>query len=84
MSEIRRTWQVRWTTYRLVANRAEPPKAKITPLVCSGRRRPKLSQAVSKFSAGQYSCAAINAPTAMPTMPQTIEAIVNWRTTLSL
>ena len=39
-SEISRTWQVRCTTYRLVANSAEPPKAKITALVCSGLNRP--------------------------------------------
>ena len=40
LSEISRTWQVRWTTCRLVANSAQPPNAKITALVCSGRRRP--------------------------------------------
>ena len=38
-SLISRTWQVRWTTYSEVANSTEPPKAKITPLVCSGRSR---------------------------------------------
>src|SRR3546814_4112201 len=32
LSEISRTWQVRWTTYSEVANSTEPPKAKITPL----------------------------------------------------
>jgi hypothetical protein len=53
-------------------------------LVWIGRSRPKLSQAVSKFSAGQYSWAAIRAPTAMPTTPQKIEAMVNCWTTLSL
>src|SRR3546814_6120559 len=41
LSEISRTWQVRWTTYSEVANSTEPPKAKITPLVCSGRSRPR-------------------------------------------
>ena len=30
----------------------QPPKAKITALVCNGRKRPKLNQAVSKFRAG--------------------------------
>src|SRR3546814_3751575 len=35
LSEISRTWQVRWTTYSEVANSTEPPKAKITPLACS-------------------------------------------------
>jgi hypothetical protein len=39
-SEIRRTWQVRWTTCSEVANSALPPKAKITALVCRGRSRP--------------------------------------------
>src|SRR3546814_18986552 len=38
LSEISRKWQVRWTTYSEVANSPEPPKAKINPLVCSGRR----------------------------------------------
>ncbi len=36
----RRTWQVRWTTWKLVAIRAQPPNAKITALVCSGRNLP--------------------------------------------
>ena len=73
-SEMSRTWQVRWTMYRLVANSAEPPKAKITPLVWIGRNRPKLSHGISKFSAGQYSWAAISTPTSMPTIPQKMEA----------
>jgi hypothetical protein len=33
-------WQVRCTTWYEVAISAQPPKAKITALVCSGRRRP--------------------------------------------
>ena len=37
-----------------------------------------------KFSSGHSSCAAMNTPTAMPTMPQTTVMIANWRTTLSL
>ena len=36
----RRTWQVRCTTWYEVANSAQPPNAKITALVCRGRRRP--------------------------------------------
>ena len=36
-SDSSRTCEVRCTTYRLVANSAQPPKAKITALVCSGR-----------------------------------------------
>ncbi len=39
---------------------------------------------MSKFSAGQYSCAAITTPTSMPTIPQTTVMIANCRTTLSL
>ncbi|CKV07696.1 Uncharacterised protein [Mycobacterium tuberculosis] len=35
-----RTWQVRCTTWKLVAISAQPPNAKITALVCSGRSRP--------------------------------------------
>jgi hypothetical protein len=40
LSESNRTWQVRCTTCSDVANRALPPKAKITALVCRGRSRP--------------------------------------------
>ena len=35
-----RVCPVRCTTWYEVANSAQPPKAKITALVCSGRRRP--------------------------------------------
>ena len=35
-----RVWQVRWTTWYEVAKSAQPPNAKITALVCSGRSRP--------------------------------------------
>ena len=35
-------------------------------------------------SVGQYNCAAMNSPTAMPTIPHTMVAIENCRTTLSL
>ncbi len=64
--------------------RALPPKAKITALVCSGRRRLNVSHGTSKLRAGQSSWAAINTPTAMPTIPQMTVARANWRTTLSL
>jgi hypothetical protein len=67
-----------------VAKSAEPPNAKITALVCSGRNRPYESQGTPKLSSGQMSWAAMMAPTSMPTMPQTIVMTVNCRTTLSL
>jgi hypothetical protein len=37
---------------------------------------------VSKLRAGQINWAAINTPTDMPTIPQTIVMTVNWRTTV--
>jgi hypothetical protein len=37
---------------------------------------------MSKFSAGQASCAAMNTPTSMPTMPQMTVMIANCRTTV--
>src|SRR5262245_23553758 len=37
-----------------------------------------------RFNSGQNSCAAMIAPTSMPTMPQTMVMMVNWRTTWSL
>ncbi|MNG16395.1 hypothetical protein D3C84_1003070 [compost metagenome] len=46
-------WQVRCTEYNELANRAQPPKAKITALVCSGRKRPKLVHGKLKLSSGQ-------------------------------
>ena len=49
-----------------------------------GRKRLNVIQGVSKFSAGQASCAAIKTPTDIPTMPQTIVMTANCRTTLSL
>ena len=80
--DISRTWHVRWTTNRDVAKSALPPNANITALVCSGLSLPKLSQGVSKFSTGHTSCAAINTPTSMPTIPQTTVITANCRTTL--
>ncbi|KMQ53094.1 hypothetical protein ACS96_31535 [Pseudomonas aeruginosa] len=65
-----------------MANSAQPPKAKITRLVCSGRRRPKLVQGRSKFIWGQTSCEAISTPNPMPITPHTTVMMANWRTTL--
>ena len=84
LSEISRAWLVRCTHHRLVANRAEPPKAKITAFVCSGRRRPYCSQEMPSVSAGQYSWAAMITPTSMPTTPHSTVAMANCITTLSL
>ena len=41
------------------ANIMLPTNAKMTALVCSGRRRPKLSQAVLKLACQKLSCEAI-------------------------
>jgi hypothetical protein len=61
---------------------AEPPNAKITAFVCNGRNRPYDSHEMPLKSSGHSSCAAMMTPTSMPTMPQTIVMIENWRTTL--
>src|SRR3970040_1857200 len=45
-------------------------------------KRLNVSQGISKFNTGQASCAAIKTPTAMPTIPQMIVMMANWRTTL--
>jgi hypothetical protein len=63
---------------------ALPPNAKITALVCSGRRRPKLNHGKSKASPGQINSAAMMTPTSMPTMPQITVTMANCRTTVSL
>jgi hypothetical protein len=65
---------------------ALPPKAKITALVCSGRRRPKFRMPCdhSKFSAGKASWKAMTTPTRKPTMPQKAVAITPARTTPSM
>ena len=65
---------------------ALPPKAKITALVCSGRRRPKFTMpcAQSKFSAGKASWKAMITPTRKPTTPQKAVAITPARTTPSM
>ena len=73
--------QVRCTTYNDVAINAVPPKAKITKLVCNGRRRPNENQAVSKFKAGQASCEAMITPTLIPIMPQKIVMMASCLTT---
>jgi len=49
---------------------ALPPKPKMTPEVCTGRKRPKLSQPTSHVMSGQASSAATQTPTAMPTTAQ--------------
>ncbi len=66
------------------AKSAEPPKAKITALVCSGRRRLNVVYGRSKFSSGHINWAAMMTPTSMPTTPQTTVMMENWRTTTSL
>jgi hypothetical protein len=58
MSPTIRARQVRCTTYIEVAIRTLPPKAKITADVCSGRRRPNVTQGKSKLTDGE----AGNAP----------------------
>ena len=79
------------------ANIMLPTKAKITALVCSGRRRPKVRNETPSalmvpkvihsrnlpFICHQESWVAMITPTSMPTMPQKMEAIMKWRTVLS-
>src|SRR3954447_2054893 len=62
------------------ANIMLPTKAKMTAFVCSGRSRPKVSQAVLAFACQPPSWTAISTPTSMPTMPQKMEPAMNWRT----
>ncbi len=45
------TFEVRCTTYNEVANKAHPPKANITELVCKGLSLEKVNHGVSKFLA---------------------------------
>ena len=49
-----------------------------------GRIRPKLKYGRLKLRFGQISSAAMNTPTAMPTMPQMIVMMAKRRTTVSL
>ena len=63
---------------------AEPPNAKITALVCSGRSLPYDSQEIPAVRSGQRSCAAIITPIRNPTIPHTTVMMVNCRTTVSL
>ena len=65
------------------ANIMLPTSAKITALVCSGRRRPKVVNDVSKLSCGKLSCSAITSPTSRPTAPQPTLAQTKPRTTPS-
>ena len=62
---------------------AFPANAKTTAFVCSGRRRPKESQAVSKLNQGDASWSAIQSPTSIPTRPQMKVAQRNLRTIAS-
>ena len=59
---------------------ALPAKAKMTALVCSGRRRPKDNHSVLKLKMGLASCSAISSPASMPTTPQMSVANRNLRT----
>lgn len=55
-----------------------PVKAKITALVCRGRRRPKVSHGTFMLAGHQASCRAMRTPTSMPTAPQVTAAIKNF------
>ena len=66
------------------ANIMLPTKAKMTALVWSGRRRPKLSQAWPRLACQKLSCVAMMMPTSMPTRPQMMAASMNCRTIRSL
>ena len=60
-----------------------PTNAKMTALVCSGRRRLNVVYGKPKLSAGQANCRAIHKPTSRPTAPNRIEANMNLRTVAS-
>ena len=55
---------------------ALPPKPKITPLVCTGRKRPKLAQALSNVRSGNASSAATQTPTNIATTAQAMLAMM--------
>ena len=55
-----------------------PTNAKMTAFVCSGRSRPKLRMGCT-LAGHQASWSAQMAPTSMPTIPQTTEAITKLR-----
>ena len=59
-----------------------PTKAKITALVCSGRRRPKVVNGKFMLKAGKNNWQAMSSPTLNPTRPQITVAIANARTIL--
>ncbi len=61
-------------------NIALPTNAKMTALVCSGRRRPNEVNCRFKFRSGQKSWQAISSPALKPTRPQITVAIANART----
>ena len=79
------------------ANIMFPTNAKITALVCSGRKRPKVRKETPSaliapkvihsrnlpFICHQESWVAMTTPTSMPMMPQKMEAIMKRRTDLS-
>ena len=74
-----------------------PTKAKMTALVCSGRKRPKVRNEMPSalikpkviasrnlpFICHHESWVAMTTPTNMPTIPQNMEAIMKRRTDLS-
>ena len=59
-----------------------PTNAKMTALVCSGRKRPKVMNCRFRFAVGQNICVAASKPAVMPTRPHTTVAIANARTTV--
>ena len=59
-----------------------PTNAKMTALVWSGRNRPNVVGAKSKFKKGHTSCNAMISPTNIPTAPQSAVAIANCFTIL--
>ncbi len=60
-----------------------PTNAKMTALVWSGRSRPKVRNG-GRLARQNASWSAMSAPTVMPTIPQTTDAMMNWRATRSL
>ncbi len=65
------------------ANMPLPTKAKMAALVCSGRRRPKLSHSMPRFACQNDSWAAMITPTRNATTPHNTVTPVNARTMAS-
>jgi hypothetical protein len=57
-----------------------PPKAKMTALVWSGRRRPKVVHGRLRFAGHHAIWSAMMTPTSKPTAPQRTVAPKNFRT----